>query len=113
MQAQGYKLFVSGTEKYRAKWLEEEGLFERVLPYAIMFGVTDKLAKAFKDMGIQPAQPTWYHGVHAFNVSSFTNEVNDFSKSLSSAMASIPSSSGSSGGGSSGGGFGGGGGGSW
>ncbi len=112
-RSRGYELFVSGTEKYRAKWMEDEGLFERVLPYAIMFGVTDKLARAFKDMGIEPAQPSWYHGAAAFNITNFSSSMDTFSTSLSSAMASSPSSSGSGGGGFSGGGFGGGGGGSW
>ena len=109
----GYQLFVSGTEKYRAKFYENEGLFVAVLPYAIMFGVTDKLAKAFAEMGIKPAPPSWYRGAAAFNAAEFSSSMNTFSSSLSSAMASRPSGSGSGGGGSGGGGFGGGGGGSW
>ncbi len=112
-RVKGYKLFVSGTEKYRAKFLEKEGLFEQVLPYAIVFGVTDQLAKAFKDMGIEPSNPTWFHGATAFNIADFTSTVGSFSESLSTAISSSPSSSGSGGGGFSGGGFGGGGGGSW
>ena len=112
-RVRGYELFVSRTEKYRAKFFENEGLFIEVLPYAIMFGVTDKLARAFKEMGIKPPDPTWYHGVGAFNATQFASSMGSFSSSLSSAMASSPSSSGSGGGGSSGGGFGGGGGGSW
>lgn len=109
----GYQLFVSGTEKYRAKFYENEGLFVAVLPYAIMFGVADKLAQAFKEMGIEPPQPTWFHSAATFNAVHFASSMSSFSSSLSSAMASSPSSSGSGGGGSSGGGFGGGGGGSW
>jgi uncharacterized membrane protein len=112
-RSQGYQLFVSGTEKYRAKFYEDEGLFVAVLPYAIMFGVTDKLAKAFAEMDIKPPQPVWYHGAAAFSAVQFSASLNSFSQSLSTAMASAPSSSGSGGGGSSGGGFGGGGGGSW
>ena len=112
-RALGYKLFVSGTERYRARFAEDNSLFTAVLPYAIVFGVTDKLAKAFKDMGITPPSPGWYHGSAAFNPALFAIGMQDFSKSLGSAMASAPSSSGSGGGGFSGGGFGGGGGGSW
>ncbi|MDP3997727.1 MAG: DUF2207 domain-containing protein [Candidatus Andersenbacteria bacterium] len=112
-RAKGYRLFVSGTEKYRARWLEDEGLFERVLPYAIVFGVTDKLAQAFREMGYQPQQPGWYHGAGVFNAAVFAANVDGFSKSLSSALASRPGGSGSGGGGFSGGGGGGGGGGSW
>lgn len=112
-RSKGYELFVSGTEKYRAKFYEDKGLFVEVLPYAIMFGVTDQLARAFKEMEIEPPQPVWFHGAGAFNATAFASSVNTFSKSLSSAMASSPSSSGSGGGGFSGGGSGGGGGGSW
>lgn len=109
----GYKLFVSGTEKYRAKFYEDTSLFVQVLPYAIVFGVTDKLAQAFKEMGVQPPTPTWLHGVAAFNAAHFAAEMDTFSHALSTTMASTPSGSGSGGGGSVGGGSGGGGGGSW
>lgn len=112
-KARGYKLFVSGTEKYRQPFFEKKNIFMDVLPYAMIFGVTDKLAKAMKEMGIEPAQPSWYVGATAFNVSRFTSDVNSFSNSFSSVIASYPSGSGSGGGGFSGGGFGGGGGGSW
>jgi uncharacterized membrane protein len=104
---------VSGTEKYRAKFYEDKSMFVSVLPFAIMFGVTDKLAKAFKDMGLNPPSPSWYHGSGPFNAAVFATSMHDFSNSMGSAMASAPSSSGSGGSGFSGGGFGGGGGGSW
>ena len=77
----------------------------KVLPYAIIFGVTDKLAKAMKEMGVKPPQPAWYVGTGYFSISSFNSSINNFSSSLSSAIASAPSGSGS--GGFSGGGFGG------
>lgn len=112
-RTKGYELFVSGTEKYRAKFLEREGIFMEVLPYAIVFGVTDQLARAFKELGIKPPAPSWYHGVAPFHPALFASNMESFSSSLSSAIASAPSSSGSGGGGFSGGGFGGGGGGSW
>jgi uncharacterized membrane protein YgcG len=113
LKAKGYKLFISQTETYRQQFFEKENTFMEVLPYAIVFGVTDKLADAMKDMGVNPPAPNWYHGTNAFNAAVFAGNMGDFSKSLSSAMASAPSSSGSGGGGHSGGGFGGGGGGSW
>jgi len=43
-RAKGYELFVSGTEKYRAKFYEDEGLFMRVLPYAKAYFIDDKAA---------------------------------------------------------------------
>lgn len=84
-----------------------------VLPYAIVFGVTKKLAQAFEEMGIQTPEPNWYVGTHPFNAAVFASSIDSFSSSLSTAIASTPSSSGSGGGGFSGGGFGGGSGGSW
>jgi len=83
------------------------------LPYAIVFGVTEKFAKAMADMGLKPTNPVWYHGVQPFHPTVFASEINSFSKSLSMAITSVPGGSGSGGGGFSGGGFGGGGGGSW
>lgn len=112
IRTKGYQLFISGAEKYRQQFYEKKNMFNEVLPYAIVFGLTGKFAKAMKDMGIQPENPTWYSGSHVFVPIAFANDMNDFSKSLSTAIASTPSSSGTSGG-SSGGGFSGGGGGSW
>ncbi len=113
VRASGYKLFIETAEKYRQQFFEKKNLFNEVLPYAIVFGLTGKFAKAFEKMGIEPQQPTWYHSPNAFNVMAFGSAMNSFSSTVSSSIASAPSSSGSGGGGSSGGGFGGGGGGSW
>lgn len=109
----GYKLFIGTAEKYRQQFFEKQNIFTQALPYAMMFGLTAKFAQALQQIGYQPVQPTWYSGLHAFNIAQFTSDMNSVSKALSSSMASAPSSSGSGGGGSSGGGFGGGGGGSW
>lgn len=112
-KVRGYKMFLSATEKYRQPYFESQNFFMDVLPYAMVFGVTAKLANSFASMGIVPATPTWYMGAQAFNVATFSSNLTSFSKNINSSMASSPSSSGSGGGGSSGGGFGGGGGGSW
>lgn len=110
----GYRLFIDKAEKYRQQFFERKNMFNEVLPYAITFGLTEKFAKHMHDMGVQTTQTGWYHGSHPITSPYFSSNMNDFSKSLSSAIASTPSSSGGfSGGGSSGGGFGGGGGGSW
>lgn len=112
-QALGYELFINTAEKYRARFAERENLFTELLPYAIVFGATKKLAQAMEVMELQPANPVWYHGIHPFQPAVFAADVDSFSRSLSTAIASTPSGSGSGGGGFSGGGFGGGGGGSW
>lgn len=113
-RAKGYYHFINTSEKYRQQFNENKNLFHEILPYAIVFGLTEKFAKAMNDLGITPTQPTWYSGSRPFQANLFASDINGFSKSMSSAIASTPSKSGGfSGGGSSGGGFGGGGGGSW
>lgn len=113
-RVRGYREFIEHVEKYRQQFFEKKNMFNEVLPYAIVFGLTEKFAKALKDMGTEVPKPTWYYGAGPFNPILFSNNVSAFSDSLSSAMVSTPKGSGfSSGGGFSGGGFGGGGGGSW
>jgi uncharacterized membrane protein YgcG len=112
-RALGYKLFVSTAEQYQQQFFEKNNLFNQVLPYAMVFGLTHKFAQAMKVIGYVPAQPGWYVGVTPFNVLAFGSGMDSMSRAFSSTMASAPSSSGSGGGGFSGGGFGGGGGGSW
>ncbi|RJQ24673.1 DUF2207 domain-containing protein [Candidatus Parcubacteria bacterium] len=117
----GFKLFMEKVEVYKQRFMEKENLFNELLPYAIVFGITEKFAQAFKDLGLKPSQPNWYISNRPFNPILFSSNINNFSRSLTSAIASRPSSkhsfvssgSGFGGGGSSGGGFGGGGGGSW
>ncbi|TAK03917.1 DUF2207 domain-containing protein [Patescibacteria group bacterium] len=108
----GLKEYLSVAEKYRSRWQEEQGIFEKLLPYAIVFGVADKWASALAEK--QTASPAWYAGPagSAWDASSFGNSMDSFISSLNAASAPA-SSGGSGGGGSSGGGFGGGGGGSW
>jgi len=112
-RVKGYLEFINTAEKYRQRFFEKQNLFQEVLPYAIVFGLTGKFAEAMKEIGLKNPTIAGYYGVHPFNAHTFTNNVSAFSNSFSSAAASAPSSSGSGGGGSSGGGFGGGGGGSW
>lgn len=117
----GFKLFMEKVETYKQRFIEKENLFNELLPYAIVFGITEKFAQAFKNLGINPPQPQWYTSNHPFNPIIFSSNINNFSYSLTSAIASQPSRShsfasshsGFSSRGSSGGGFGGGGGGSW
>jgi len=113
----GYRMFIERVEKYRQPFFERQNLFSEVLPYAIVFGVAEKFAQQLKDMGVKVQNPSWYHSTTSFNPVLFSSNINNFSTSMSSAIASAPQSSGFSsgggGGGSSGGGFGGGGGGSW
>jgi hypothetical protein len=113
-QIQGFRLFINTAERYRERFNEDHNIFSKYLPYAMVFGLTKKWAKAFDGLKIEP--PSWYVGHTPFNALIFANTMTSASTSMNSALVSSPSSSGSSGfggGGFSGGGFGGGGGGSW
>jgi uncharacterized protein (TIGR04222 family) len=112
----GFRRVIATAEQHMARWAEEENVFTRYLPYAIVFGLTKKWAKAFEDLGLEPNTASWYVGARPFTALAFADSIDGFAVTTGGTLASTPSSSGSSGfggGGSSGGGGGGGGGGSW
>ncbi len=86
-------------------------LYEKLLPYAMLFGIEAEWAKQFADLYTQP--PTWYSGNTAFNAAVFASSMNGFTTAAANSFTapSSSSSSGFGGGGFSGGGGGGGGGG--
>ncbi len=89
-------------------------LYERVLPYAILFGREKDWSKRLGEFYQQAnTNPDWYTGNAAFNAVVFASAMSNFSQSSGYSAGSSSSSGGSSGGGSSGGGGGGGGGGGW
>lgn len=113
----GFKRFIDESERDRARFAEQQHLFTEYLPYAIVFGATEKWAKAFAGLdGELPDQSSWYVGSRPFTYAVFASSMDGFSTTTAGTIASTPSSSGTSGfggGGFSGGGGGGGGGGSW
>jgi uncharacterized protein (TIGR04222 family) len=115
-RVRGFRRVIATAETHMSRWAEEENVFTRYLPYAIVFGLTKKWAKAFEDLGIQPDTSSWYVGPHAFTAVAFADSIDGFAVTTGGTLAATPASSGSSGfggGGFSGGGGGGGGGGSW
>ena len=112
----GFKRFIDESEKERAQFAERQNLFSEYLPYAVVFGATDKWARAFAGLDGQLPRTDWYVSDHALHARSlFSQAMGGFTTTASGTISSVPASSGGSGfsGGSSGGGFGGGGGGSW
>lgn len=123
----GLKEYIDAAEDERIKFhnapSKSPEVFEKLLPFAMIFGLEKEWAKEFE--GVYTTPPSWYtdtYGAsnfsHSFTALSFTTEISSFATQASYALTSAPagssgSSSGSSGGGSSGGGGGGGGGGSW
>ncbi|HET7654451.1 MAG TPA: hypothetical protein VFK42_15545, partial [Acidimicrobiales bacterium] len=109
--------FIDESEKDRAQFAERANLFSEYLPYAVVFGATEKWARAFAGLdGQLPETGGWYVGTHPFTIASFNSSMDHFTTTTAGTIASTPSGSGGSGfggGGFSGGGGGGGGGGSW
>jgi uncharacterized membrane protein len=106
---------IETAETHMSRWAEQENVFTRYLPFAIVFGCTDKWAKAFEGLAL-PEDTSWYVSSHPFLYASFAAQMDGFTVTTSGTIASTPAGSGGSGfggGGSSGGGGGGGGGGSW
>jgi uncharacterized membrane protein YgcG len=113
-RVRGFRTVIEKAEANMARWAEQENVFTRYLPYAIVFGCTDKWARAFAGIGLPP-DTTWYVGSQPFTYLAFADSMDHFAVTTSGTIASTPSGSGGSGfsGGFSGGGGGGGGGGSW
>lgn len=115
----GFKMYMLKAEKYRQQFNEKENIFERFLPYAIMFGITKQWINNIKNIYgeeyYRSYMPAWFIGssLASFDASSMNSVITGLSNSMSTTLASNPSSSGSGGGGFSGGGGGGGGGGGW
>lgn len=115
----GLKEFIETADEPRLKTLLEDDpeYFYRIMPYAMVFGLTDKWADQFRNLKIE--QPDWYNGTNFNSNFMAANMVHSLSSSVSDAITTVshdPSSStgaGGGGGGFSGGGGGGGGGGSW
>src|SRR5690606_19709082 len=116
--ARSLKNFLTSQERQLEFQAKNQMFFEKLLPFAVAFGVEKVWAKRFADIDMK--QPEWFVSstpVRVFNAHTFTNSLNSSFSSFNSAATPTTSStgfsSGSGGGGFSGGGGGGGGGGSW
>ena len=57
----GFRRFIEESEKDRAQFAEKKNLFTEYLPYAIVFGATEKWAHAFAGLGDEPPDTSsWY-----------------------------------------------------
>lgn len=117
-EAERLKLLQSPRGRYTEKVDTSDNtqivkVYERLLPYAMLFGIEKEWAKQFAPLYTEP--PEWYHGNVAFNAAVFAGAMHDFSIASNQSFTAPSSSSGSGmgGGGFAGGGGGGGGGGGW
>lgn len=85
---EGLILFIKKAEKYRVKWQEQEGLFEKYLPYAMAFDLARKWAKNFahihRELGDVVSNPKWYSGsgLKTFEPVKFSRHVAGFSAAV-------------------------------
>lgn len=129
-ETRGFELYLRTAEANQIKFEEGVDIFSRYLPYAMIFGVADRWAKVFADLGAQGLyEPnlSWYYGANLYNSYAFGTALGNLSHGFNDAMsqasaaamaANVQGATGSSSGFSGfsgGGGFGGGGGGvgSW
>ncbi|OGK62664.1 hypothetical protein A2334_03145 [Candidatus Roizmanbacteria bacterium RIFOXYB2_FULL_38_10] len=111
------KNFLVTQERQLEFQARNQMFFEKLLPYAVAFGVEKVWANRFKDIPLH--NPDWYQGYdnHSFTtaylLSSMHSSFSTFRSSATPVRSSTGHSSGFGGGGFSGGGGGGGGGGSW
>lgn len=77
----GLKLYIETAEKHRIEFHNDpkryNEVFEKLLPYAMIFGLEKKWAKLFED--IYTTTPTWYEGdFTVFNAYLLTNSLGGF-----------------------------------
>ncbi|PIR55473.1 hypothetical protein COU74_00865 [Candidatus Peregrinibacteria bacterium CG10_big_fil_rev_8_21_14_0_10_36_19] len=103
--------YIKTAEKDRIKFQEDANImFEKLMPYAIAFGLAEKWSKVFADIIKTP--PSWFtSNANHFSIMNFSHSLNSFTNNFTQTTQEPSKSSGFGGGGFSGGGGGGGGGG--
>ena len=81
------------SETYKSVIAGHPELFDKCLPFAMVFGLEKKLARAFEGIYTQP--PNWYAGASAqdFSVRSFSLHLNSLVNQAGATMTSGPRSS--------------------
>ncbi len=105
-QSLGFKRYLETAEANQIKWEEAQQIFSAFLPYAIVFGVSERWAQVFEEVaaaaaaaGHPVAMPSWYryHGRSIPDFGSITSAVDSFATAASGTFTSTPGSSGKSG----------------
>ena len=74
----GFRRFITTAQTERMQFAEEEGIFAKYLPYAIVFGATRQWAKRFEGLGeASPAMGGmgWYVSPYLFNPIGFSDSM--------------------------------------
>ena len=62
-RVRGFRQVIETADRYFAQWAEQENVFPKMLPYAIVFGLTEKWAAAFASLAQDPTTTSamaWY-----------------------------------------------------
>jgi hypothetical protein len=124
IQLEGFRTYMATAEANQIRFEENTDVFSKYLPYAVVFGLTERWAAVFAQLAAAGAylyQPVWFYGPNPMYMYShpaaFASDMSSFADQITSTMEKTltSGSSGLSGfsGGFGGGGVGGGGGGSW
>lgn len=112
----GFERYMRQAENYRQQFYERENIFDKFLPYAMVFGITNLWIKKMKliygEEYFKNYHPAWFVGgmTGSFSVNSFTSQLNSITTGIDH---NVGGASGAGGSGGAGGGGGGGGGGGW
>jgi hypothetical protein len=113
----GFREIFEAGEIDRSRFAEQQNIFSEYLPYAIVYGLVGKWAKAFEDLALTPDTSSWYGSSYVLTPVLLAQSLDGFAVQSAGTMSVTQSTSSSGGsgfsGGFSGGGGGGGGGGSW
>lgn len=118
-QVRGFREYLHTAEAGQLRYEEQQDVFSRYLPYAVVFGDAERWVRVFGPLSQEAGAgaPGWYVGPAGWSPDHFADSLGGFTASTAGAMAAASASSsggsGFGGGGSSGGGGGGGGGGAW
>ncbi len=118
-QLLGFRRYIATAEVDQLRQEESVDVFSRYLPWAMVFGETDRWARVLGALaareGVSDLTPYWYAGPAGWNPAYLADSLDGFAAQSAATLSARPASQGSgfSGGGFSGGGGGGGGGGSW
>ena len=97
-QITGLEEYIRRAEVDDIQAQDRRGVFERLLPYAIIFGLSNRWAKAFAELYTQP--PNWYQPLDPLNYSTmrFANDIDRSVSSMNRSLPAMPRSTGTSGG---------------
>jgi len=113
-QVEGFRTYIATAEADQLKFEEGQDIFSQYLPWAVVFGLTDrwvKICARLVELGrLSSEPPTWYYGdprgFNAYSISDSIGSINTAAMASSAAGEGSGFSSGSSGGGGGGGGVG-------